>query len=289
MVEQASKGYFPAGDANAQLNKIPFARALGLTWQGGNHDGVSLRLPYSALTRNKSTDAVDDRAMVALIDHSCSAAVYAALDRQTLIATLDLRIEFAAPPPLRQDIVCEAKMIHLASTFALVRAEARCAATGQVLAFASSCYIVGSNPGKGANTPPAKNLFEAVPEAAYLTPTADGFDELVAMQIGADRTDVAFVPHLIGAPSLPSLHGGVTASALITEARQRAAGSDARASSFALVTLSMQYLRAGQAKPLSAIATVRKAGGRAVVVEAGVFQDNGSRHVSQGELLFVAG
>ena len=76
---------------------VPFTRAVGAHWIGARDGSVELCLPYARLVRDAGSGGIDDRAIMALLDHACGAAVYASLTRPAPIATLDLRVAFQRP------------------------------------------------------------------------------------------------------------------------------------------------------------------------------------------------
>ena len=82
---------------------------------------------------------------------------------------------------------------------------------------------------------------------------------------------------LIGAVSLPALHGGSVASLLAT-----AAGDLAQSATDAcLVAITIQYLRAARAENVDAEAEWEKRGARSSVVAAVARQAQGSREVAR--------
>ncbi len=285
MQRQFALGYFPSGDPDTHLRSLPYARALGLQWENGNGACVRVRLPYSSSVRAADRAAIDSLATLGLLDHICSAAVYSSLDRPKLIATLDLRVEFADDPQSEGDIVAQAQTTYIDGAFSLVRAEAVCARSGRRVAYASSAYALGVHPGMRGNT--TETTVQKCEAGPGQPETHDGFLRMLGLQNSVQGFVLPFDRRLIGAISLPSLHGGATGAAMAAAAAEEARkGVDGNAPSRAL-TLAIQYLRAAGAAPVLMQTRVLKRGFRASVISVIAEQGTPAQTVAQAECLFV--
>jgi uncharacterized protein (TIGR00369 family) len=89
-------------------------------------NGVALlKAPYRAdLVGDPDRGVIAGGVMTTLLDHACGNAVYSALDKPTIIATIDLRIDYmrAAEPGL--DVYCQAHCYKVTRSVAFVRASA---------------------------------------------------------------------------------------------------------------------------------------------------------------------
>jgi acyl-coenzyme A thioesterase PaaI-like protein len=228
---------------------------------------------------------VDPLAILAQVDHACSAAVYLALPRPSLIATVDLRCEFAAAPEPGSDVLCTALTQYLDCGFAIVRASAVSTATGRCLAYASSAYAVGAHPGmKG----------KEVAAEAWLKPSMarevhKGFENMLGLLPDGANFCLPFHERLVGAVSLPSVHGGATAAALALAACGNAAATVEPNAQWRPLTLSVHYLRAVRAEPLLLQPVLRKPGARSCVFGVAATQSGAGKDVAHAECLLVRG
>ena len=277
-------GYFPAGDPALHIRSMAFPRAMDLRWAGQSEGRASVILPFSAAVLDVGGRAVDPLAILGALDHACSTGVYTSLKQPLLIATVDLRVEFAMPPAAGRDVLCQAWTVWSDDQWALTRAEARCATSGSALAFASSAYALGAHPGSaGAEVsvvrPPAQVLGAA--------PSVGGFAALLGMQHGRDGSStMPFRAELIGAQSLPALHGGSTAAALastaLETARRFARNPTAKRK---LLSVSVQFLRAAETKATHLNAELQKRGARLDVLTATAHQGDVLRPVARADCL----
>ena len=100
------------GDQAAHLRSVPFPHAAGTHWVATRDREVCLRLPYSRVVRAPDGAGVDPRAIMAILDHACGAAMYAALEVPQPTATLELRVAFQRPVPDGTDIMISARHPH---------------------------------------------------------------------------------------------------------------------------------------------------------------------------------
>lgn len=289
-----------ARDPAQHLLHVPYTRAAGVRYAGPlASGGISLSQPFRAAVADPATGAIDQRAIAAFLDHACGVAVYLTLPEAMPTATLDLRVAFPQAPAAGEDVLCEAAIVFADAALAVVNATVRGAQSGRLLASGSGCFIVGAHPGQGPGKKLADPWHSTSPEIvlAAVADVADfasfsqllGLKKLLAPSGGA--VEIAFEPHLVGAVSLPALHGGVTAAALASAAQACMAAlpgigmsgkPDAR-----LASISIQYQRAGQAKTLTARARIDKQGGRTSNLSVHATQDDGARVVATAQCVFL--
>ena len=277
-------GFFPL-NANpaAHMARVPFATTLGLVWEGSMDRTAHVRLPMSEAVAALDGERVDSLALLALLDHSCSAAVYLALPRPSLLATVDLRCEFAHRAEPGADVICRASTHFLDDHFAVVRATAVSAASGECLAYASSTYAVGAHPGMAG---------KEVAAEAWLQPgigrkPQQSFRGMLALQAGTSDFILPFHDRLVGAISLPAVHGGATAAALALAAASHAERIIEPACSWDPLSVTVHYLRAVQARPLTVRPVLRKPGARSCVVGVSSFQGDAGKETAHAECLLV--
>ena len=260
----------------------------------GVTDGViSLRQPFRGAVADAASGAIDQRAITALLDHACGVAVYTTLAEAAPTATLDLRVAFPQAAAAGEDVVCEASIAHADAALAVVNATVRGAQSGRLVATGSGCFIVGAHPGQGPGKKLADPWHSTSPASAQAAAAgaADfaSFAQFLGVRNLAEPSggavELVFQPHLVGAVSLPALHGGATAAALASAAHACMAASGKPAPR--LASISIQYQRAGQAKTLTARARIEKQGGRTSNLSICATQDDGARVVATAQCVFL--
>lgn len=271
-------------DPVAHLRAVPFCFAAGAQWVGRNGKGIEIRLPYSRAISNPATGAIDERAIMAILDHVSGVTVYATLqDDPRPTATLDLRVAFQRPPPPGADIIFTSEPTCMTDSVAFIAGRAR-TADGLEVATSSGAFIVGAHPGgatpdKGADLWQPARVFDTSDAARCVS-----FDEFLGIARHGHHVRMEFSDRLIGAVSLPALHGGTVAAVLATAANDLAAQSGASR----MVAISIQYLRAGKSEVTSASAEVERRGSRSGVINAVARQSHGSRIVARAQATFIA-
>lgn len=269
----------PAGDDATRWRPARFTRAAGLVWRSADARSVTMHLPWVGGLSDGS-GAIDARAIMAMLDHAASAAVYRVVAPAIPIATLDLRVAFAgaAPPGCALDFTARTTLAE--GGVARVEAAARVAADGAEVASAAASFFVGASPGGDAERGDGGGT---VPDmAAQGAAQFASFDAFLGMQRVGEGACLPFVPRLIGAEALPALHGGAVAALLATAACGLVDAATAR-----LAAINVQYLRAGRAEASAAIATWTKRGARANFVSAIATQAQGTREVARAQCVFV--
>jgi uncharacterized protein (TIGR00369 family) len=131
----------------------PHAAALGIQTVGFDGGTAILKTAYKPeLIGDPDTGVIAGGVVTTLLDHACGQAVMAALGEPTMIATLDLRIDYmrAAEPGL--DIFCRAHCYKVARSVAFVRATAYDRDPDDPVAAAQAAFMLNSSSGRpGAN------------------------------------------------------------------------------------------------------------------------------------------
>ncbi|MEM9409356.1 MAG: PaaI family thioesterase, partial [Acidobacteriota bacterium] len=105
---------------NAQNN--PHLTALGAVVESIGGGRARMRLPFSAnLVGDAETDILHGGVLTALLDNVGGSATFSALPPGTVIATLDLRIDYMRPAQTGREIVAEAHCYRKTRNVAFVR------------------------------------------------------------------------------------------------------------------------------------------------------------------------
>ncbi len=103
----------------------PQARALGVQTVSINLGRATLKAPYKPeLVGDPDTGVIAGGVVTTLLDHTCGQAVWAALERFTSIATLDLRIDYMRVAEPGLELYAAAHCYKLTRSVAFVRATA---------------------------------------------------------------------------------------------------------------------------------------------------------------------
>lgn len=263
---------------------VPLTATIGAQWVGRDDRSVEIRLPCAPVVVDARTGGIDHRAVMTVLDHASGAAVYAAQDDPAPTATLDLRVAFLRDAAPGMGLTVRARATHLAAHVAHIAADAL-AEDGTLLAQSTGAFIVGAHPGGGGGQ--GADLWR--PARAFAAGDASAFASFEAF-LGAQRTGplltVPFADRLIGAVSLPALHGGAVASLLATAAHDLAVADGGRTGRLTAITV--QYLRAGRAETTTAAAEFEKRGARSAVVAVSARQAHGTREIARAQCTFLA-
>ena len=285
--------FIPTRDPAQHLLHVPYTRAAGTQYVGVTDGVISLRQPFRGAVADAASGAIDQRAITALLDHACGVAVYTTLAEAAPTATLDLRVAFPQAAAAGEDVVCEASIAHADAALAVVNATVRGTQSGRLVATGSGCFIVGAHPGQGPGKKLADPWHSTSPAIAHAAAAGAADFASFAQFLGVRNlpepsggaVELVFQPHLVGAVSLPALHGGATAAALASAAHAGMAASGKPAAR--LASISIQYQRAGQAKTLTARARIEKQGGRTSNLSICATQDDGARVVATAQCVFL--
>jgi uncharacterized protein (TIGR00369 family) len=223
-------------------------------------------------------------AITALLDESCGMAVQLALDGPRTIATLDLRIDYQKPALVGLDVKAHAVCTRAARSVAFVQATAYQSSEDDPVATATSCFMIGS---------PRTNLSAEWPSIAVPTPTlevpearesefpASPFARCLGIRAQDDGTwMMPFSPKIIGNPTLPAIHGGMTGAFLETTAIVGVTRDLGAAALPKPIGLTINYLRPGRAQDSYANVSIVKQGRRIVAFEARAWQDDPGKPIA---------
>ncbi|GLH81827.1 phenylacetic acid degradation protein [Bradyrhizobium sp. SSBR45G] len=240
-------------------------------------------LPYRPVfVGDSDTGVIHGGVVTAMLDESCGMAVQLALDGNSAIATLDLRIDYQKPATPGLDIKAHAVCFRVTRSIAFVRATAYQDEESDPVATATACFMIGANrtnmltdrPAFAGAPPPleapdddATGLFAASPFARCLGIRVAGDDTLV----------MPFSQQIIGNPVLPAIHGGMTGAfletaAIVTVMRELGVSAPPKP-----IGLTINYLRSGRALDSIASASIVKQGRRIVAFEARAWQDDATK------------
>lgn len=136
----------------------PHTHAIGLSLVSVEGDLVTLKAPYREdLVGDPDTKVLAGGVVTAVLDHACGMAVWAAMNRFTSIATLDLRIDYMRPAKPGLDLMARARCYKLTRSVAFVRAWAYDEDPEDPVAAAQSAFMLDSDAGRkpGANLRPS--------------------------------------------------------------------------------------------------------------------------------------
>jgi len=101
---------------------VPHNRALGLRVISMEDARAAYLLPYAPhLVGNPETGVLPGGAISAAMDAACGAAVFQALPRPMIIATLDLRIDYLKPATPGRDVTIRGHCYKVTRSVAFVR------------------------------------------------------------------------------------------------------------------------------------------------------------------------
>ena len=242
-------------------------------------------LPYRPVfVGDIRTSVLHGGVVTAMLDESCGMAVQLALNGNSAIATLDLRIDYQKPATPGLDITAHAVCFRVTRSIAFVRATAYQDSEDDPVATATACFMIGANRSNflkdRPKTYPARPGLDA-PEDPAGSFANSPFARCLGIRIDADGTLVMpFSPRIIGNPMLPAIHGGLTGALLETTAIvgvTRELGISALPKP---IGLTINYLRSGRALDSYASASIVKQGRRVVAFEAKAWQDDPEKPIA---------
>jgi uncharacterized protein (TIGR00369 family) len=110
---------------NAMVRFTPQAQALGVEVTKVEKGRAWGRVPYRAeLVGDPGTGVIAGGVLTTFLDQLCGAAAILAMDEPTIVATIDLRIDYMRPAQAGRDVLAEAHCVKLGKNVAFVRATA---------------------------------------------------------------------------------------------------------------------------------------------------------------------
>ncbi|HTM20481.1 MAG TPA: PaaI family thioesterase [Kofleriaceae bacterium] len=132
---------------------VPHNRALGMTVVELG-DGIAvLQLPYDArLVGNPENGVLHGGVISSLMDATCGAAVFQALDLPKPIATLDLRIDYLRPAEPGRDVAARCHCYKVTRNVAFVRGVAYHDSPDDPIAACAGAFMLATKLGRGGRT-----------------------------------------------------------------------------------------------------------------------------------------
>ena len=110
---------------NAMIQFTPQARALGVEVVKVEKARAWGRVPYRPdLVGDPDTGVIAGGVLTTFLDQLCGAAAILAMEQPTIVATIDLRIDYMRPAQPGRDVLAEAQCYKLGKNVAFVRATA---------------------------------------------------------------------------------------------------------------------------------------------------------------------
>ena len=132
----------------------PHTRALGFEWVALEGKAAVLRVPYREdLVGDPTSGVLAGGVITALLDHACGLSVWAAMETYSVIATLDMRIDYMRPAEPGLAVYARAECYRLGRSVAFVRGMAYERDPGDPVATAQAAFMLDSDGGRrpGAN------------------------------------------------------------------------------------------------------------------------------------------
>jgi len=131
---------------NAMIQFTPQAKALGVTVSQTAKGRAWGKVPYRAeLVGDPDTGVIAGGVLTTFLDQLCGAAAILAMDQPTIVATIDLRIDYMRPAQPGRDILAEAQCYKIGKNIAFVRATAYEDTPDNPIAHAASAFAINSN------------------------------------------------------------------------------------------------------------------------------------------------
>src|SRR3982751_5904061 len=141
---------YGAGDTavervNAMIRFTPQAQALGIEATKVCKGRAWGRVPYRAeLVGDPRTGVIAGGVLTTFLDQLCGAAAILAMDQPTIVATIDLRIDYMRPAEPGRDVLAEAQCYKIGKNVAFVRATAYEDTPDNPIAHAASAFAINS-------------------------------------------------------------------------------------------------------------------------------------------------
>lgn len=129
---------------NAQNN--PHLQALGAVIEAVGEGRARMRLPFSPnLVGDPEQDILHGGVLTALLDNVGGSATMSALEPGTVIATLDLRVDYMRPAQTGREVIAEAHCYRKTRNVAFVRGAAFHDDPADPVATMAATFMIASN------------------------------------------------------------------------------------------------------------------------------------------------
>lgn len=138
----------------ALVQFTPLAAAMGIEITQIERAKAWGKAPYRPeFVGDPDTGVIAGGVLTAFLDQLCGTAVVAAMDAPSIIATVDLRIDYMRPAEPGRDVLAEAHCYKIGKSVAFVRAVAYEDDPENPIAHAVSAFMINSDGGRkpGAN------------------------------------------------------------------------------------------------------------------------------------------
>jgi uncharacterized protein (TIGR00369 family) len=133
--------------AATRMGGSPHAAALGIEIVSVDAAGAVMRIPYDEkLVGDPASGVIAGGVVTSLLDHCCGSAVHAGMTAFTMIATLDLRIDYMRAATPGKAIFAHAHCYKRTHSVAFVRAVAYDDAPDDPVAAAQAAFMLNSTP-----------------------------------------------------------------------------------------------------------------------------------------------
>ncbi len=259
-----------------QQRRIAGCVTIGLE-SHGDHDRAGSSVDSTLPATHDGDGRMARGAMLVLADQGLARGVFAAFGEEQAMLTLDLRVDWLAPPPAGACLESVVERVVRHGAIVAVQGVLR-AAGGDAVLVATTCarFLTGSFPGGG-------DVFAHVEHSDAAASTAPDFATLIALEAVADGAVLPPNPALVGSPMLPAVHGGFIAAALEATSTTLAPAE----LGWSAVDIEVRYIRPAQATvPLHIVPRVLRASRRTVIVEAQALQGHDSKLIASAQILY---
>lgn len=146
------EGHNTVERVRAMMQWTPQARALGLEITELRGAKVIGRVPYKPeLVGDPETGVIAGGVITTFLDQLCGMAAVLAMKDPSVVATIDLRIDYMRPATPNRDVFAEAYCYKIGKSVAFVRAVAYEDTPDNPIAHATSTFMVNAQRPMGAN------------------------------------------------------------------------------------------------------------------------------------------
>lgn len=142
----------------AMMQWTPQGRALGFELIKLEGPHVWARAPYKPeLVGDPETGVIAGGVITTFLDQLCGMAAVLAMKEPSLVATIDIRIDYMRPAEPGRDVLAEAHCYKIGKNVAFVRAVAYEDNVDNPIAHATATFMLNPQRRIGANLPEAKS------------------------------------------------------------------------------------------------------------------------------------
>lgn len=260
----------------------PVAVSLQLA---ANEDGTELVLEPQNGCLDDSGQSIDRGAILVLADHACGLLMRHRLN-MVAMATLNLRVDWIAPPEPGQAVIARARLAARYGTIALTAVDIAHPGEKGLIATAWSQLILGTAPGGLDSSAPRMAMTELLADNAGTA--FESFTQLLGLQRTSAGSCLSITPHLVGNASVSALHGGIIGAALDRASDQalQAAEGDAP---WHCLGIWIEYMRPAilGGGDLRLVPMIKRVGRTIASIECIAEDNHSSAHIARAGAKFV--